>query len=394
MAKIGILNLVSTVNTGGVFQYIMSLIEGLKNNSEHEYLLFYGDPEFRKFCSDSQNCRLVFILPDENKLAKIGRKLATLFDFKSPFLGRYSVIKENKIDILINPVSSSVGFHLGLPYIVVIYDVMHRYYPGFPEYSLKARITRDLTYKRAAEHSIFTVVDSNQTKEDLVRFYKIRRDKIRVIPSCPPWYISKYKDLEDSSINEMVDKYRMPEKFIFYPAQFWYHKNHIRLIEALYFLREQYRVYVPAVFVGSQKRDSKGTLSTMAKLIKKLKMQSQIFNLGYLSEKEVVALYKKSIALVFPSLIGPTNIPIWEAMALGTPVLCSNLFSMPEQIGDAGLLFDPFNVEDMAKKIHRIWTDENLRQEFIQKGYERIKDMTLENYAKKWEKVISEALER
>ena len=257
---------------------------------------------------------------------------------------------------------------------------------------MKARITRDLTYKRAAKHSILTIVDSNQTKEDLVRFYKIGRDKIRVIPSCPPWYISKYKELEDSSINEMVDKYKIPEKFIFYPAQFWHHKNHLRLIESLYFLREQYRLYVPAVFVGSQKRDSKGTLSTMAKLIKKLKMQSQIFNLGYLPEKEVVALYKKSIALVFPSLIGPTNIPILEAMVLGTPVLCSNLFSMPEQIADAGLLFDPFNVEDMAEKIHRIWTDENLRQQFIQKGYKRVKNVTLESYAKQWEQVIEEAL--
>jgi glycosyltransferase involved in cell wall biosynthesis len=97
---------------------------------------------------------------------------------------------------------------------------------------------------------------------------------------------------------------------------------------------------------------------------------------------------------VFPSLIGPTNIPPLEAMVLGTPVVCSNLFSMPEQVGDAGLLFDPFNVEDMAEKIYQIWTDEDLRQNLIRKGYERIRNMTIENYAKQWENIIDEALER
>ena len=65
---------------------------------------------------------------------------------------------------------------------------------------------------------------------------------------------------------------------------------------------------------------------------------------------------------------------------------------MPEQVGDAGLLFDPHNIEDMAEKIYRIWTDEDLRKELIQRGYDRVKNMTLENYAKQWEKVIEEAL--
>lgn len=81
-------------------------------------------------------------------------------------------------------------------------------------------------------------------------------------------------------------------------------------------------------------------------------------------------------------------------MVLGTSIVCSNLFSMPEQIGETGLLFDPFSAEDIAEKIYRIWTDEDLRQNLIKKGYERVKGMTLENYAKQWEKVIDEALVR
>ena len=392
MARIGILNLTSTIGTGGVFQYTMTLIEGLRNNTRHEYFVFYKDPKFENFCVNSQNCKFILMSASENRLSKASRNIGTLFDFKSPLLGRYSIILENKIDMLISPVSSSIGFHLGLPYVNVIYDVMHKYYPSFPEYSLKERIMRDLIYKRSAERAVLTVVESYQTKEDLVRFYKIKRDKIRLIPSCPPWYIYKYKDLEDSSINEIMNKYRIPQRFIFYPAQFWYHKNHLRLIKSLYLLREKYNVKIPVVFVGSPKKDSKGTFLKITKLIEELKIDDQILCLGYLSEREMVALYKRATVLVFPSLIGPTNIPPLEAMVLGTPVLCSNLFSMPEQIGDAGLLFDPFNVEDIAEKILKIWMNEDLRQELIKNGNKKIKDSTLENFVKQWGKVIEETL--
>jgi len=73
-------------------------------------------------------------------------------------------------------------------------------------------------------------------------------------------------------------------------------------------------------------------------------------------------------------------------------VVSSNVCALPEQVGDAGLIFDPFNIEDIAEKIYNLWIDENLRAELVQKGYNRIKDLTLENYAKQWEDVIKEAL--
>jgi glycosyltransferase involved in cell wall biosynthesis len=71
-------------------------------------------------------------------------------------------------------------------------------------------------------------------------------------------------------------------------------------------------------------------------------------------------------------------------------VVSSNVCALPEQVGDAGLIFDPFNIEDIAEKIYNIWVDENLREELVRKGYNRIKDLTLENYAKQWEDVIEE----
>jgi glycosyltransferase involved in cell wall biosynthesis len=77
---------------------------------------------------------------------------------------------------------------------------------------------------------------------------------------------------------------------------------------------------------------------------------------------------------------------------LGCPVVSSNVCALPEQVGDAGIVFDPYNIEDMAKKIHTIWKDETLRMDLVKKGYAKVKNLTIENYAKQWEIIIKEVL--
>jgi len=77
---------------------------------------------------------------------------------------------------------------------------------------------------------------------------------------------------------------------------------------------------------------------------------------------------------------------------VGPPYVSSNVCALPEQVGDVGLLFDPNNIEEMAERIYKVWADENLRKELIQKGYKRAKDMPLRNYARKWGEIIEETL--
>ena len=104
----------------------------------------------------------------------------------------------------------------------------------------------------------------------------------------------------------------------------------------------------------------------------------------------MVALYKLADALVFPSFAEYTNIPILEAMALGTPVLCSNVFAMPEQLGGAGVLFNPFDTDDMAAAIRRVWESEGLRRELVAKGRARVADLSVDAFAARWRDVIIE----
>lgn len=383
-----------TKSGGGVFQYTLSIAESLINYSnKFQYCVVHYDTENPSCFLNTKSNEMHFI-SIQHKFIPLTQKI---FYFLNLVLGNnffpvkksYAVSKNAKVDFLVIPFPSVFGFSNEIPYIASIPDLMHKYYPDFPEYPLKERLTRDIIYKYAARYSVLSVVDSQQGLEDLHRFFGIPKEKIRVIPYVPPGYLYKYKDMDLETATKILAKYSLAEKFLFYPAQFWYHKNHIRLIKALKLIWQSYKVKIALVLVGS----SQGGYKKVINLIKELSMRNQITYLGYVSDKEIVALYKKGEALAFPSLLGPTNIPPLEAMVLGTPVLCSNLFSMPEQVGDAGLLFDPFSIEDMAEKIYKVWTDQNLRQELIKKGYQRVKNLTLENYAKQWEKIIDEAIE-
>lgn len=375
---------------GGGYQYTLNVINALMTVNKHEYLIFCENNAENS--RELENFKPIFIGQEENLLFKSCRKIATLLNLRFP-LGNYRIMNDFSLSLLLCPIPTLVGYRLKIPYIVTIHDLMHKYYPNFPEYPFRGRISRDIIYSKSAKNAVFSIVDSEQGKEDLIRFYNISEDKIKIIPLMPPPYVYKYKDIKQTIVEELLSKYNLPESFIFYPAQFWSHKNHIRLLKALYLIRKEHGTEIPIVFVGSLQE--KETFNKVMSLINELKMDEQVHYLGYSSDKELVALYKKALALVFPSLAGPTNIPILEGLVLGTPVVCSNLFSMPEQIGDAGLLFDPFDIEDIAEKIYKIWIDEDLRQEFTKKGYERVKskNLTMENYAKRWKGVVEEALE-
>ncbi len=382
---------------GGVFQYALSIVDSLmKYSNKHNYNIIHYDTESPNWLANPNPERVNIVTIPFSKaplINKVGFLLNVYLNcniFKMQKDDEVLQLKSADVELLIIPFPSVSGFCNKIPYIVSIPDLMHKYYPRFPEYPLKERLTRDTVYKNASKHSVLTVVDDQKGVDDLNKYFNIPKDKIRVIPYMPPGYIYKHKDMDLKTAEDILAKYILPERFLFYPAQFWYHKNHIRLIRALKHIEQNFKTKIPLVLVGSPKE----SYSNIENFIKKLNLEGQIIHLGYVSDVEIVALYKKALSLVFPSLFGPTNIPPLEAMVLGAPVVCSNLFSMPEQVGDAGVLFDPNNTEDMAEKIYNIWTDEDLRKRLIQEGYEKVKDMTLENYAVKWERVIEEAMER
>ncbi|MCM8833253.1 MAG: glycosyltransferase family 4 protein [Candidatus Omnitrophica bacterium] len=377
--EIGILTIASKEG-GGVYQYTLSLLEVAKVLSDKYKFVQIRSQNFPKILNKD-----IVIRGRYSYIEKLSGLLQVLTGIRTrrTYLGINPQTLDN-ISLIISPVITLIPYHFGKPYIVTIHDFQQEYYPEF--FTLKERIIRKIVYKTGIFANL-VVAESQYVKQDIIKFLKVEEDKIKVLPSPPPNYLRDIK-LSIDRLNEVKMKYNLPQKYIFYPAQFWYHKNHLRLLESLKYIAEKYRENVYLILVGSKKNNYENVMKKIAEL----GLTNQVKYLGYVPDEDMPYLYKLSTALVMPTLFESVSLPIWEAFYLGVPVVSSNVCALPEQVGNAGLIFDPLNIEDMAEKIYMVWKDEKLRSELVNRGYERVKDLTIENYAKQWEKIIEEVL--
>ena len=390
MTKIGIHNSTRMLDSGGGVHYLRSVIDGLSKASDCQIAVYFKDPMFEKNRSALPRTEWALIPSDRRLIQTITRGFSALLGCHIPLLRWDENIYGIKPDIIISQ-ESLIGFYTKVPFISFIGDVMYKYFPTLDEYTLKKRFLRDLTTRRLIGKSVFTVVDSEQSKEDLVRFFKVDPDKVIPIPLCAPPHIYKYRNMSEDEANKFLDKYDLPSEFVLYPAQFWEHKNHLRLIEALYLLRKEKNETIPAVLVGSQSWDN---YADVMNIITQYAMNDQVRCLGYVDDHEIVALYKKARALVYPSFADYTNIPVLEAMVLGVPIVCSNSFSMTEQVGKAGIFFDPMDIDDIADKIYRVWTDNDLTTQLIHEANRLAPELSVERFGERWTNLVDDALQQ
>jgi glycosyltransferase involved in cell wall biosynthesis len=244
---------------------------------------------------------------------------------------------------------------------------------------------RNYVLKKSAGDAVCVVCESSVVKRDISRFLGIGADRIRVIQSPPMDTICSFHPKAEDG-EALRRRWGLPNEFLFYPSRFWYHKNHVRLIECVRLLRDRHQLRIGLVLVGSEERNFRPTM----RKVKELGCEDQVKWLGYVAESDLPYFYKLATALIVPSLFESVSMPIWEAFYLGCPVVSSDVCALPEQVGDAGLLFDPEDVEDMAEKILQVWNDRRTRRELVAKGHERVRGFTLESYATEWERMVRE----
>lgn len=205
------------------------------------------------------------------------------------------------------------------------------------------------------------LVDSELGKQQLIESYHVSPDKVFVLPYIAPSYIYDYDGSNDATARA---KYNLPEKFFFYPAQFYRHKNHETLLDALARMRQSYPD-VKLALVGAKERNG---YQDVRKRVEDLGLHDNVLFLGYAPDADMAALYSTARALIMPTYFGPTNIPQLEAFALGCPVATSRIYGIPDQVGDAALLFDPSSVEEIHDAMVKLWTDDALCAELAKRG--------------------------
>lgn len=266
-----------------------------------------------------------------------------------------------------------------LNYISTVWDLCHRDMPEFPEVRSFNRIyARERYFQNQLCPSLLTLTDSEALTASLVHRYGIDRERLLPMPFSP----APFAGAQDTS--EVLRKYALEAGYFFYPAQFWAHKNHIRILEALLHLNgEGYQFQV--VFSGG----NQGNRSHLEQFVQRHGINRQVHFLDFVPAADMPGLYHGCQAVVMPTYFGPTNLPPLEAWTFNKPLIYSRLFA--DYVRDAAILVDPDNAEELAVAM-KACMDVGRSKELIVNGQRRLGEIGLERTAS--EKHLLTILER
>jgi glycosyltransferase involved in cell wall biosynthesis len=304
--------------------------------------------------------------------------------------------KNNKIDLLLVLSPNIPAFTYRVPFVVPIFDLNHRLQPEFPEVSAFGETNRrEHYYINTCKFATLVLVDSEIGKADVLQFYGhlIKEDRIRILPYYPPIENRPLPSAEDLARVRM--KYNLPSRYFFYPAQFWPHKNHVLIIQAIKIIADQTGEAVPVVFCGAYWYYTMAwNFKELMGLAAKFGIADRVRYLGSVPDEDMAALYTLSAGLVMPTFFGPTNIPPLEAWHFSRPVITSNIRGAREQNGDAGLLVDPRSPKELADAMYRIWRDPSLCAELVARGRRRLASYSWSTFVDGLGAILAEACER
>ena len=375
---------------GGTYQYNLSMLEALNNlpSQDFDKVIVYI---YDLWESHLQRERTPSIKVKPGLLGRafgiawqiLGLPIELLRKFSPAVYPVTRAMLSQNCHLWIFPSQDSF-YTIPVPALGTIHDLMHRYAREFPEFSSRGKYRRkEMHYKRICDWGKGVIVDSNIGKQQVMECYGVKPQKIHILPFVPPEYIQEKTHLK---LTSSIDG--LPKKFFFYPAQFWKHKNHILLVKAFRRLKEKLPD-LKMVFSGSEKNAYRETRNA----VNQLGLANDIIFLGFVPNDMMPELYKRARGLIMPTFAGPTNIPPLEANVLGCPVAISNIYGMPDQLGDAALYFNPSSIEEIAKSMERLWKDEELCADLRKKGLDRANLWTQEHFNKKFCSIIRSTIE-
>lgn len=240
------------------------------------------------------------------------------------------------------------------PYICINWDLGHKSTFSFPELTMNGEfLKRDAYFNKVLNEALIICCESTRGKQELVQYSRINPERIKILPMFPG------KIVDHDVISEEPEWISSTDSFFIYPAQFWAHKNHYHLLNGLRLFREKppYAAH-KLVLTGSDK----GNMAYIKNLVNTYGLKDVVVIPGFVKEEELKWLYKNAVGLVFPSFLGPTNMPLLEALNIGCPIACSNLPGHIELLGDSAVYFDPQKDKEIAEAMISL-TNVNLKTE-------------------------------
>lgn len=291
----------------------------------------------------------------------------------------YSAIRLNKnkdIDIVHNPSQVPTYFKARQKSVVTAHDITPMLLPD-AFLSGRPMIYRAL-FLKTLKNADRIIAVSDSTRRDILRYVNIPPEKICTIYEGVDQ--ERYKPLSRKEVQVVDEKYAINFPYILYTGTLEPRKNIPFLIEAFHIVRRA-GIKHKLVIVGKRGWKYKEVFKT----VDRLELQNDVVFTGYIPVEDLPVFYNAADIFVYPSLYEGFGLPPLEAMACGTPVITSNTSSFPEVVGDAGIMVDPHDVNQLAEEMQKILTNTGLRQDMIGKGLERVKLFS-------WEKMAIETL--
>ena len=295
------------------------------------------------------------------------------------------------MDVVVYPAPTPVALQAGVPFVVAIHDLQHRLQPEFDEVTAGGEgERRDLLFAALAEQALVVLADSEVGSEDILRFYGDRTTAERVA-ALPFVALARFDSVRTEDVQAVRARHGLETPYLFYPAQLWPHKNHVRIVEALARVRAE-GAPLEVAFTGSPAPGPRAAVHRdLRRRAAELGVEDAVHLWRVAGQGGRAPLYAGALALVMPTFFGPTNIPVLEAWAVGCPVITSDIRGIREQTGDAAVLVDPRCVESIAEGIARVWRDEALRRQLVDAGLARLATWDRAAFANRLDEVLARA---
>jgi glycosyltransferase involved in cell wall biosynthesis len=274
---------------------------------------------------------------------------------------------KNNVDLTIFVTPSPKSLYLQKTnYAITVYDICHRDFPEFSEVrSFNIFKLREVLLINIIGQAVFVITESEELKDKININFDKDKNRIIAIPNGPsPFLNTEYSELDKKYFFE---KNNINFPYFFYPAQFWEHKNHIRILQAVKKIVKTGK-NIQFIFCGSDK----GNLSFLKKKINELEINNNIKILDFVNNCELKILYKNCKAVVMPTYFGPTNIPPLDAWQCNVPLIYSK--HLRAQAGDGALLVEVDSVDDLVEAINKI-DNPDVVNELIVKGDNMLKNI-------------------
>jgi glycosyltransferase involved in cell wall biosynthesis len=270
--------------------------------------------------------------------------------------------------------------------IVTIHDCIHLRFPQYlPNRAAYAYARASLWVATHRSDRVLTV--SEASKRDILRYFRVPERKIDVIYNAIDERFGEPPEADE--IERVRERYQLDGPFVLYAGNIKPHKNLERLIEAFHSLRrdggfDQVRLLI----IG----DEISKYATLRRAVHRHKLHKHVRFFGFVPDETLACLYRLASVFVFPSLYEGFGLPPLEAMASGTPVITSNVSSLPEVVGDAALLIDPYEPDSIAEAMRRVLTDDALRRDLCARGLARARQFSWDRSIRRVREIYGEVL--